>query len=195
MRPYFALPLLLAAPAFAAIADKPLSFNQDIRPILSDKCFACHGFDAKKRKADLRLDTPEGAYAVVDGVQAIKPGDLAKSDAWLRINSTDKDEVMPPPDSHRTLSAAEKATLKRWIEQGAKYQRHWAFEPPVKATPPASGNPIDAFLDARLKNERLAFAPAADRETLVRRVSFALTGLPPTIREVDDFLGDTGDSA
>jgi len=112
--------------AFAADGGK-LRFNQDIRPIFSDKCFACHGFDAKKRKADRRLDTPEGAYAVADGVQAIAPGDLAKSEAWKRILSRDEDEVMPPPESHKKLSDAEKALIKRWIEEGATYQKHWAF--------------------------------------------------------------------
>jgi mono/diheme cytochrome c family protein len=119
-----------AALSFAAVADESpkLSFNQDIRPIFSDKCFSCHGFDAKKRKADRRLDTAEGAYAVLDDVQAIKPGDLEGSDAWVRIISKDKDEVMPPLDSHKDLTEKERATIKRWIEEGAEYQKHWAFE-------------------------------------------------------------------
>ncbi len=197
MRPFPAILLLVVAtaPALAALGAKPLSFNQDIRPILSDKCFACHGFDAKHREADRRLDIQEGAYAVLDGVQAVVPGDLVKSEAWLRIASTDKDEVMPPPKFHKPLTDAEKATIKRWIEQGAKYQKHWAFEAPVKAAVPASAHPIDAFIGARLKDEGLAMSPEADRETLIRRASFALTGLPPTIREVDDFLGDEGAGA
>jgi len=189
------VPLLIAlatVPAYAAPADKPLTYNRDIRPILSDKCFACHGFDAKHREADLRLDTEEGAYAKTDGVQAIVPGDLAKSEAWLRIVSADKDDVMPPPKSHKTLTDAEKATIKTWIEQGAKYQKHWAYEAPVKT---GAGQSIDSFIAARLKDEGLALSPEADRETLIRRVSFSLTGLPPTVREVDDFLGDEGDGA
>ncbi len=184
--------ILALASGVAFAADRPLSFNRDIRPILSDKCFACHGFDAKHREADLRLDTAEGAYAKTDGVQAIVPSDLAKSEAWLRIIATDKDEVMPPPKSHKTLTAAEKATIKRWIEQGAKYQKHWAFEAAVKM---AGKHSIDSFIAGRLKDEGLAMSPEADRETLIRRVSFALTGLPPTIREVDDFLGDEGAGA
>jgi hypothetical protein len=187
--------LIALAGGVAHAAEQPLSFNRDIRPILSDKCFACHGFDAKKRKADRRLDTPEGAYAVLDGVQAIKPGDLTKSGAWLRITSTDEDEVMPPPEFHKRLTASEKATIKRWIEQGAKYQKHWAFEAPVKPALPANGHPIDAFIAARLGDEGLTMSHEADRATLIRRASFALTGLPPTVREADAFLGDKGAGA
>ncbi|HET6409080.1 MAG TPA: PSD1 and planctomycete cytochrome C domain-containing protein, partial [Chthoniobacteraceae bacterium] len=188
---------------FAAMADggsTPLSFNEHIRPIFSDKCFACHGFDAKHRKADRRLDTQEGAYALLDGIQAIKPGDLEGSDAWVRIVSKDKDEVMPPEDSHKTLTEKEKAMIKRWIEEGATYQKHWAFEAPVKKEPPKvegsrASHPIDSFIGDRLKRENLPMAPEADRETLIRRVSFATTGLPPTVKELDDFLGDSGDGA
>src|SRR5205085_1592481 len=113
----------------ALAADSALSFNRDIRPILSSKCFACHGFDAKKREADRRLDTAEGAYEEHDGVRAIVPGDLSKSELWRRVISKDEDEVMPPPASKKTLTDAERELLKRWIEQGAPYQKHWAFEP------------------------------------------------------------------
>jgi hypothetical protein len=191
--------LILAGIPFPASAanDGKLRFNQDIRPILSDKCFACHGTDPKKRKADLRLDTPEGAYAVTDDVQAIAPGDLAKSEAWKRILSKDEDEVMPPPESHKKLSDAEKAIIKRWIEEGAAYQKHWAFEAPVKAALPAGagGNPIDAFIGDRLQREGLAFSPEADRGTLIRRVAFAVTGLPPTVKETDAFLADPSPDA
>ncbi len=205
----------------SAADDGKLRFNQDVRPILSDKCFACHGFDAKKRKGDLRLDTPEGAFAVNDGVQAIQPGDLAKSEFWKRINSTDEDDLMPPPESHKKLTPEEKAIFKRWIEEGAKYQKHWAFEAPAKATVPepsgarqtAEGspqgeagrpnqnskfktqNPIDAFIGDRLQREGLAFSPEADRGTLVRRVAFAVTGLPPTVAETDAFLADRSGDA
>jgi hypothetical protein len=187
--------LFIAVALIASAGGAEPLFNRDVRPILSDKCFACHGFDAKKRKGDRRLDTPEGAMAEKDGVQAIKPGDLAASEAWLRIVSDDPEEVMPPPKSHKTLTAAEKETLRRWIEQGAKYQRHWSFEPPVKANPPHEGNPVDAFIGARLSAEKLAPSPEADRETLIRRVSFALTGLPPAVAEVDTFLSDASPGA
>jgi len=188
--------LLLLGPAIAA--EGPLSFNRDIRPILSGKCFACHGFDAKKREADLRLDTPEGAIADHDGQRAIVPGDLTKSQLWQRINTTDEDQVMPPPASKKALTADEKATLKRWIEQGATYQKHWAFEPVVR--PEVGGqksevsnqiSPIDAFLNVQLQAAGLLAQPEADRETLMRRVSFALTGLPPTLEDLDKFLSTT----
>ena len=137
------LVLLHALPG-AAQADK-VAFNRDIRPILSDNCFACHGFDAKKRKADLRLDTAEGACAVIDGVQAIKPGDLKGSEVWNRINTTDEDDLMPPPDSHKKLTPEQKALIKQWIEEGAVYQKHWAFEAPVKPGVPVFGAQSSVF--------------------------------------------------
>ena len=178
-------------------ASELLSFNRDIRPILSDKCFACHGFDEETREAKLRLDTPEGAFRKKKrGKSAIVPGKLEESEAWLRIIADDEDEVMPPPDSHKSLSDEEKGILKRWIEEGATYQKHWAFESPVKAEVPAGeGREIDRFVEVGLKKEGWGFSDEADRETLVRRVSFALTGLPPTIATVDGFLGDKGEGA
>lgn len=184
---------LIASSALSA-DEMPLSFNRDIRPILSDKCFACHGFDAKTRKAGLRLDTEEGAYSLKDGVQAIKPGALQESEVWHRITHDDEDELMPPPESNKSLTEGEKEVLKRWIEDGAKYQPHWAFVPPKKRAPPVvSGarNPIDQFIGARLEEEELSFSPEADRTTLIRRVTLDLTGLPPTPSEVTAFLNDT----
>jgi len=172
--------------AVAVAAEEPLSFNQHIRPILSENCFACHGFDSKKREAELRLDTPEGAYTAKDGAFPIKPGDLAKSEVWQRIITTDEDDLMPPPKSHKKLTQKQKDTLKLWIEQGAPYQKHWAFEKPLE-TSVAS---IDALLAARQAKDKLAFADEADKETLIRRVSFTLTGLPPTLAEVDAYLKD-----
>ncbi|MEK0450437.1 MAG: hypothetical protein RL088_2705 [Verrucomicrobiota bacterium] len=193
MKLYSSLGILLSAiSAGHAAAPDQVNFNQHIRPILSDKCFSCHGFDSKHRKADLRLDTPEGAYADNDGVKAIIPGKPDESEAWKRILSKDEDEVMPPPDSHKTLNEAERALIKRWIEQGAKYQKHWSFEAPVK---PAGLDSIDAIISARLNREGLKIAPQADKETLIRRVSFALTGLPPSIAEVDAFLADKSPDA
>lgn len=188
--------VIVLATAVAAVA-QDLSFNRDIRPILSDKCFACHGFDAKTREADLRIDTPEGAFTKnKDGKAAIVAGKLDESMVWERITSTDKDDVMPPPESHKELSAAEKETLKKWIEQGAPYQKHWAFEPPVKPpVPEGAGNEIDRFLAARLKQDGRAFSAEAPRELLIRRVSFTLTGLPPKVEDVDAFLSDAAPDA
>jgi Protein of unknown function (DUF1553)/Protein of unknown function (DUF1549)/Planctomycete cytochrome C len=182
---------ILVALAVSATAAEDISFNEEIRPILSDKCFACHGFDAKKRKAGLRLDTFEGATADNEGSRAIVPGDLAKSELWRRVTTKDEDDVMPPPDSQKTLSEKERALLKQWIEQGAKYQKHWAFEPPAKAP----GGSIDAFVKARLSRDGLMLSPEADKPTLIRRVAFALTGLPPTLAELDAFLADNSPDA
>ncbi len=187
--------LLLPGVLFAG-GGGALSFNRDIRPILSENCFACHGFDAKKREADLRIDTAEGAFADLGGYQAIVPGNLAKSEAWQRILSTDPDEVMPPPKSHKTLTDGQKDTLRRWIEEGAVFERHWSLEAPVKPDLPGDrGAPIDTLLEARLAAENLAFLPEADQSTLIRRVSFTLTGLPPTPEELDVFLKDSSPQA
>ena len=196
-------PAFLALLACSAPAEEKVQFNRDIRPIFSDTCFACHGRDAKKREADLRLDTPDGAYKPNDdGIVAIKPGDLAKSDAWARIISDDRDEIMPPPKSHKKLTSEQKETIRRWIEQGATYQKHWAFEVPVKPAAPEiagrkreGGNAIDAFIDVRLEKESLKHSPEADRATLLRRVTFDLTGLPPTAAEVDAFTADQAPDA
>jgi hypothetical protein len=178
--------LFVALATAAAAAEEPLSFNRDIRPILSENCFACHGFDSKKREAELRLDTPDGAYTAKDGAFPIKPGNLAKSEVWQRIITTDEDDLMPPPKSHKKLTQKQKDTLKLWIEQGAPYQKHWAFEKPAEK----AGASIDALLAARQAKDKLAFADEADKETLIRRVSFTLTGLPPTLAEVDAYLKD-----
>lgn len=175
-----------------------LEFNRDIRPILSDKCFACHGFDAKTREAGLRLDTPEGAYVLKDGMPAIKPGDLGGSKVWHRVTHRDADEIMPPPESNKSLTAEEKKLLKRWIEEGAKYQPHWAFVLPKKIAPlPVEGgrNPIDYFISSRLKAEGMALSPEADRNTLSRRVTLDLTGLPPSRGLLEAFSKDKAPGA
>lgn len=191
--PLFALPIAASA--------EELSFNRDIRPILSQNCFACHGFDAKQRQADLRLDVAEDALAARDGAFAIKPGDPAASEVWKRITSSDPDQIMPPPASRKELSAEQKETLRRWIEQGAPYQKHWAFEPPAKTSEPQvknagwPKNAVDRFLLARLESEGLQPQAEADKETLIRRLAFALTGLPPTVAEVDQFLADPSPQA
>jgi cytochrome c553 len=180
-------------------APRTVEFNRDVRPILADACFACHGFDPKARKAKLRLDTPEGAYALRKDLVAIKPGKPAESEAWARITSRDAGSVMPPPEHRHQLSPAQKETLRLWIEQGAKYQKHWSFEAISKPAVPVSREPqaseIDAFINARLAKEGLKPNAEADRETLIRRAAFALTGLPPTIKELDAFLGDKAPGA
>lgn len=176
-------------PAFVS-ADDPVDFNRDIRPLLSDNCFQCHGPDANQRKADLRLDNADGARTVLT---ARNP---AESEIYRRITSADPDEVMPPPDSGRVLTATQKNSIRRWIEQGAEWRGHWAFEPPLRPKTPAVSNPawprnpMDAFILHRLEEEQLAPSEPADRITLLRRVTLDLTGLPPTPEEVDDFLQD-----
>jgi hypothetical protein len=196
---YTFLALLLLPAAGRASTDAPVQFNRDVRPILADNCFACHGFDAKSRKAKLRLDIPEGAFAVRKGGTApIKPGDPQVSAVWSRINAENPEEVMPPPHTRKKLIAAQKETIRRWIAQGAPYQKHWSFEPINRpAVPVIAGarTPIDAFLLDRIQPAGLTPRLEADRPTLIRRVAFALTGLPPTLTEVDAFLADTSPNA
>ncbi len=172
-----------------------VEFNRDIRPILSDACFHCHGPDKAKRKGDLRLDSEAGARAV------IVAGDLEGSEVYRRITSTDESERMPPPDSGRTLSPDQVARIRRWIEGGATWGAHWSLVAPKRPTPPAARGParprnaIDAFVLARLDREGLAPAPDAGRTTLIRRLSLDLTGLPPSPEEVDAFLDDPSTDA
>ncbi|MBS0262878.1 MAG: PSD1 domain-containing protein [Planctomycetes bacterium] len=181
-------------------ADK-VDFNREIRPILSDACFQCHGPDASHRKADLRLDTREGAFGEANGRQAFKAGHLDDSEAWQRIISDDPNLKMPPPKSGKSLSPAQVALIRKWIEQGADWNSHWAFEAPRQAPlPPVADarwarNPIDRFVLARLEREGLSPSPEADRVTLLRRLSLDLIGLPPTLAEIDAFLADTSDAA
>jgi hypothetical protein len=173
-----------------------VSFNRDIRPILSDTCFPCHGFDAGKRKADLRLDSPEGATALHKGHQAIKGGDLTGSELWRRVTSTDPKVVMPPPVSGKKLKPEQIRLLGQWIREGAVYQKHWAFVAPVRPEPPLvkkadwPRNDIDRFIIATLEGKQLGPTPEAPKEMLLRRVTLDLTGLPPTPAEVDAFLAD-----
>ncbi len=188
---------LILGSALILNGSEVLNFNQDIRPILSDKCFACHGIDEDSREAKLRLDIPEGAFRKKRrGKSALVAGKPDESESWLRIISNDEDEMMPPPDSHKALSNEEKELIKRWIEEGASYQKHWAFEPPVmSAIPPGQGSVIDRFVESVLNENNLLPSSEADREVLIRRVSFALSGLPPTIQEVEDFLSDQSKGA
>ncbi len=200
----FALLICTGALCLAAESDPPakIEFNRDVRPILAENCFKCHGFDKNARKAGLRLDNFEGATAPdKDGVRAIVPMKLEDSDLHTRIHSTDDDDMMPPRKSERTLSPRQMAILDRWIEQGAEYQPHWAYIAPVKSAPPAVEdaafvkNPIDRFILAHLREDHLAHAAEADRATLCRRLYLDVLGLPPPPREVDAFVGDTAQDA
>ena len=188
--------LHVGAAANVAAAEPELSFNRDVRPILADKCFHCHGPAAQTRKAELRLDTADGVFQGKTPV--VIPGKPDESSLIKRIYSADESEIMPPHDSNKTLTAAQKETLKRWVEQGAKYQKHWAFEPISKVEAPqivGVTHPIDQFLNSRLQQLGLSAQPEASRETLIRRVAFTLTGLPPTIKEIDEYLADKADGA
>jgi hypothetical protein len=175
----------------------PVDYNRDVRPILSENCYYCHGQDPNHRKADLRLDV----RAVAVKAEAIVPGQPDKSGLVARIFTDDADDLMPPANSHRQLSAAQKDTLKRWVAEGAAYQPHWAFATPVRpALPPVKHpawvrNPIDAFVLARLEQEGLEPSAEADRTTLLRRVTLDLTGLPPAPADVDAFLVDQSPDA
>jgi hypothetical protein len=175
----------------------PVEFNRDIRPILSENCFYCHGPDKNQRKAKLRLD--DRAIALAKG--AIVPGKPDESELVSRIFSTVADEQMPPPETHKKLTPAQKATLKRWIAEGAEYQPHWAYitpkRPPLPAVKDAGWvrDPIDAFILAGLEEKKVKPSPEADRRTLLRRLSFDLTGLPPTPEEVRAFVADRDPNA
>ena len=174
-----------------------VDFDRQIRPLLSDRCFRCHGPDASKRKAKLRLDVREGAFRKMsDGWAIVKPHDPARSELVRRISSDDLETMMPPPDSNLSLTDDEKALLARWVAEGAEYRPHWSLAPVVsRPAPPlpgrvAAANPIDAFVRARLQQEGLAPAPRASAEVLIRRLAFNLTGLPPAPAEIDAFLAD-----
>ena len=175
-----------------------IDFNFHVKPILSDRCYACHGPDMQNQQAGLRLDTPEGAYAALEsGGVAIEPGSLSGSGMIHRINSEDADLVMPPPESNLNLTDEEIAILTKWVEQGAEYKEHWAFVAPNKPAVPDAGagwaaNDIDRFVAAKLELEDVAPSPEAERPYLIRRAYFDLTGLPPGIDAIDKWEGDRG---
>src|SRR6478736_1131291 len=179
-----------------------VDFNFQIRPLLSDRCYRCHGPDAGSRKAKLRLDTRDGALQKLDADMAVvKPGDPGHSELIRRIFTDDEDDLMPPPDSHLKLSPTEKELLKRWVLEGGEYKSHWAFLPvdAVKPPEPADAkwvrNPIDAFVLSRLEKENLSPAPPVSRAILIRRLAFNLTGLPPRTEDIDAFLTDKSPDA
>jgi hypothetical protein len=186
----------------AGAAERKLSFNRDIRPILSDNCFHCHGPDEKKREAGLRLDSfAEATKESASGVKAIVPSDVAASELVKRILSQDDDTKMPPANSGKQLTAKQIELLKQWIAEGAEYTGHWAFLPVARPEPPKVQNeawartPIDRFILARLEAEGLKPSSEAAKEALIRRVTLDLTGLPPTASEVEAFVGDNSPEA
>ncbi len=201
-------PLLFApVQSWAVDANSDIDFNRDIRPILSDKCFSCHGPDEKHRKAKLRLDVADGPHSPFVAARAkwsgaaIVPGKPAQSPVFQRITTADADDRMPPASTNKTLTAREVKLLRQWIESGAKYQGHWAFIKPTRPATPAVDNRAwvtnagDAFILSQLEQRGIAPAPPADRRTLIRRLSFDLTGLPPTPAQVEAFVNDKSPDA
>jgi hypothetical protein len=184
-----------------ALADSPIDYKRDIRPILSDNCYSCHGNDQEGRKANLRMDRREDAFKEREGYAVIIPGKPDESELISRIKASDPEEVMPPPHSGKKLSPDQVALLERWIAEGAKWEEHWAFLPPTRPAEPAVNNkewpkgPIDRFVLARIEGLGLAPNPEAEKTTLIRRVTLDLTGLPPTPGEVDAFLADSSPTA
>lgn len=207
-RPMRIIRLLIAAGAVVNLftpagsaAGEPLRYGRDVLPILSAKCFACHGPDEEGRQADLRLDLEQTAKADRDSGAAIVPGKPDESLVFARITSTDPDLVMPPSDSHKPLAAEQVAIVRRWIEEGAPWGRHWSFEPVTSPDVPASAgqttlsSPIDAFVAARLAEHGLALKPAAEPHTLLRRLSLDLVGLPPSPEAAAAFAADPSPAA
>jgi len=185
----------------AASRAEPVDFDRDVRPILSDRCYACHGPDAAARQADLRLDLKESALAARDGKPAFRPGDPAQSEALRRILSEDPGERMPPPDSNLELSAEEKQLLASWVDEGAPWTNHWAFIPPQQPELPTVKDAawprqsLDYFVLAHLERAGAGPSPPASPEKLLRRVTLDLTGVPPTLEELDQFLADPSAAA
>jgi mono/diheme cytochrome c family protein len=198
--PHFCCAVLLVAAA-ARAAEPEIDFDRQIRPLLSDRCFHCHGPDEGSNDSELRLDRKDKAFADLGGHRAIVPHKPQESELIARITSTDPDEQMPPPDAARQLSKDDIELLRRWIEQGAKWEQHWSFAPVERPALPRpqhaelANNPLDLFILARLEQEQLSLSPPARRETLLRRVTLDLTGLPPTLAEIDAFLADQSPEA
>ena len=178
-------------------AEKSVNFSHEVLPVLSDRCFHCHGPDESHRQAKLRLDVEANAKADLGGYHAIAPGDLEDSEVWQRITSEDPDELMPPPDSHRKpLTPKERDAIRRWILSGARWGRHWSLEKPARPKPPLDGlHPIDAFVRTKLEESKLKPPRRAARHTQLRRLSYGLTGLPPSLEEVRAFRADDSPQA
>ncbi|MFP6768910.1 MAG: DUF1549 domain-containing protein, partial [Planctomycetaceae bacterium] len=195
MRLILTIGLVLLPSAITRAADGPVDFVRDVRPILSDNCFKCHGPDENARQADLRLDVEKSARA------ALGNGKPKTSELIRRILSGDPDEQMPPPASKLSLTPGEIAILQRWVREGGRFAAHWSFQPVGDVKPPMVRqadwvrNPIDRFVLASLEQQQLKPNREASRQRLIRRVSFDLTGLPPTLKEIDAFLADKSEQA
>ncbi|MEL6592525.1 MAG: c-type cytochrome domain-containing protein, partial [Bacteroidota bacterium] len=196
--------LILAAVFFSAFGErssssnKNVSFNFQIRPVLAQNCFSCHGPDPESREANLRLDTEAGAKALLaNGQAAIVEGDPDNSSLISRIHSKDPESVMPPPESKKTLTEAEKELLERWIAEGAQWEEFWAFQPPKADQHPdlSTADLIDVEINAELDQRGLQAAPPATADQKLRRISYLLTGLPPTVTEREAYLLDTSQTA
>ena len=203
-RSRFAVFFLLAAlpsQAWSMEDGRRIDFNRDIRPILSDNCFTCHGPDEQKRVNDLRLDRPENVFEDRDGHCAVVPGDVKASVLHQRITSSNPEQRMPPPDSGRNLTESQIQRLTDWIGQGAEWKEHWAFIAPQRHELPETQlknwrrNPVDDFVLARLEQEGLQPSAEASRNTLIRRVTLDLTGLPPTPEDIEAFRLDSSANA
>ena len=192
---------VMTASPLAALAENSISFNRDVRPILSANCFSCHGPDGEARKANLRLDIREGALTDLGGYRALEPGKVEKSEIIQRVESHDEDDVMPPPDSGRKLTESERKILREWVANGGEYETHWSLIAPTKTKLPTVKDskwplhPLDHFVLGKLEKEGMSPSPDADRYRWIRRVSLDLTGLPPTPEETDRFLADKDKNA
>ena len=192
---------LLASNPGETIASESISFNRDVRPILSANCFSCHGPDKKARKAKLRMDTKEGALVDLGGYRALEPGKADDSELILRVESNDPDEIMPPPDSGHELTDNDRKILRQWVNAGGKYETHWSFNRPVKAPLPKTNKkdwplrPLDHFILSKLESNGMKPSRDLDRHRWIRRVSLDLTGLPPTPEDADSFAADKSKEA
>ena len=186
---------------YSSLLATPVDFTNEVRPILSEYCFHCHGPDKSTRKAKLRLDLSEGALADLGGYSAVIPGKPEDSELMFRLHSEDEDELMPPPENGKSLTNEQKKILEDWIREGARYQEHWSFLPiddpqvPEKNAKTQSDHPVDRFLARKLLNEPFSFAEQSDPVTLLRRLYFDLVGMPPTPEEAKNFLSDSSSEA
>ncbi|NCX71695.1 MAG: DUF1549 domain-containing protein, partial [Rhodobacteraceae bacterium] len=195
------LPLPFLFSIASNVVYSKVDFTTEVRPILSEYCFHCHGPDKSTREANLRLDLSEGALKDLGGYSAVVPGKPEDSELVFRLHSDDKDELMPPPETGKRLSAKQKKILEDWIKQGAEYEEHWSFLPISKPSVPTetrktkSAHPVDRFIAKKLENGNFSFAVPSDKKTLLRRLYFDLLGMPPSPDEAKQFLNDNTESA